>query len=456
MKNYFELLEQNKEVAELWKVALDLVNTGIQAADPKQSIFSSVEVKENSICLKDGWEKKIAPNSKIIVIGAGKATAAMGMAVELLLGDLIVSGLLNVPKATFEYYQGKELVLQEAGHPYVTEKTIKGTKEIIDLVSNLTEDDIVICLISGGGSALLELPYDWVSLHDLKQVFDTLTSKGASIHELNILRKHLSQVKGGKLAEIIHPAQVITLIISDVIGDTLDTIASGLTASDTSTWFDVEKIITKYNLKEILPKSIMKTIKEGLLGTLKETLKPDNPIFKKVHNLVIASNYLSCKAIEKHAKELDLLANIESTTLAGEARLVGRAMAQKLKEAKNRTVLVAGGETIVKIQGTGKGGRNQEVALAASKILQYEESVVIVAVGTDGIDGPTDAAGALVDGQTINLGEKLGLNVDDYLENNDSYNYLKQTGNLIFTGPTGTNVSDLIIGIKLRKEEKHK
>ncbi|MBN1327909.1 MAG: glycerate kinase [Candidatus Heimdallarchaeota archaeon] len=455
-KNYYTLLEEaeKRSLCQIYQVALKIISEGILAADPKIAIKKTVKIRNDEIYFSENLKEKVKKQTKIIVIGGGKATSEMAIAIEEIFQDRIACGYINVPdNIDFNEKSLKRIILNSAGHPFVTEGSIKGAKQILKLIENNTINDLVICLISGGGSALLELPYDWITLDELQKVYLLLTEVGATIYELNVVRKHLSQIKGGKLAKIAQPARVISLIISDVIGDDIDTIASGPTAPDKSTWYEMKTIIDKYKL-ENLPNSIYKTLNLGLMNDLADTCKPDNEFFNNVFNFIIASNKLSCEAMRKYGEKLGFQAKIITTSLTGEAKEIGVSFAnQLLAETDDKVLLIAGGETTVTIKGKGKGGRNQEFALAASEIIKDHKNCLIIALGSDGIDGPTDSAGAIVDGFTSRKGAELGLIAQDFLQNNDSYHYLKKTKNLLFTGPTGTNVSDLIIGLKISKLE---
>ncbi len=456
IKNHQSLLEADFDplTIEARKMALELLNEGIRAADPKKAIYSSVKLDENEIRFNNGSKYLLNDFKRIFVIGAGKAAAKMAEAVEEVLGQHIHKGMINTPESSMKQKISLNYItLNITGHPLVTQETISSTKKILDLIKGLSTNDLVICLISGGGSASLEVPVENVSLDDLSKVFNLLTDVGASIHELNTIRKHISKVKGGKLAQLIYPAKVISLIISDVIGDTLDTIASGPTAPDFTTWQNTEQIIKKYNLMNKLPDSIQQAIKRGLKKEINDTLKPENPIFDNVENIIIASNIKSCNAMREYANQKLYPSSIISTQISGEARVVGRELAEKTKSIDNNSVLLAGGETTVTIQGKGLGGRNQELALAASQVISGTKGIVIASIGSDGVDGPTEAAGALVDGYTVLAGSKIGLDIEDFLENNDSFNYLKQTNNLIITGSTSTNVMDFIVIVKTMKKK---
>ncbi|NHJ48271.1 MAG: glycerate kinase [Asgard group archaeon] len=451
VKNYDNLINSSKsEKNKLNKqILLDIAEVGIKAASPQEAIFSNVKIENNVIKITNKWQAEIKSNTKVFVIGAGKATAGMAKALESILGDKIFAGLINVLENDINLHnKTSKIEFHPAGHPYVTQDSIDGTKKIISLVKNLREDDLVICLISGGGSALLEKPIEGVTLADLEQVFNLITNSGGTIHELNTIRKNLSLVKGGKLARIIQPAQILSLIISDVVGDTLDTIASGPTAPDNTTHKDAINILNKFDLKEQLPDIIKRIYSLRSYRQYTDTVKANDPIFQRVLNIIIASNLISCLKMEQYAKKLGYEVKIFSTTLEGEAKFTGKVITDEIQKQPNKTILIAGGETTVSITGSGKGGRNQELALAASEYLKGKENFSILSVGSDGIDGPTEAAGAIVDGYTIAKGTELGLDSKQYLENNDSYNFLSKTNNLILTGPTGTNVGDFIIAVR--------
>ncbi|NHJ86167.1 MAG: DUF4147 domain-containing protein, partial [Asgard group archaeon] len=399
-----------------YEIVIELMDLAIAAADPKLAVLKALKFEKNSLYLSSGENIPITKETRIFVIGGGKAAASMAIALEEILVDKITDGIINIAETTTKQdFKLKKIQANIAGHPFVNEGSIKGTKAMLSLLDDLTNNDLVICLISGGGSALLELPYPTISLQDLKTTFNVLTKIGATIHELNIIRKHLSQVKGGKLAELIQPAKLISLIISDVVGDDLDTIASGPTAPDKSTWNDVEKIIEKYNIRDKLPDNIKLHLDKGIMGEISDTLKTDNSIFQNVTNYIIASNKLSCDTIANKASQMDLNVKILTTSLTGEARENGKDIAKLILKENDNTILIAGGESTVTIKGKGKGGRNQELALAAAIEIENNREIVLASIGTDGKDGPTDAAGAIVDGNTIKEGWDLGLDPINFL-----------------------------------------
>ena len=395
---------------------------------------------------------KLKDNSKIYVIGAGKASYGMLKAVLDIFGSNINSGIIctNQKQSEFDLPANIECVL--GGHPYPNVGSLNGAMKILEMVQNLTENDLVLCLISGGGSALMEAPLNDLTLHDLSIVFDVLTRVGATIHELNTVRKHLSKIKGGKLAKAMYPATVITLIISDVVGNKVDSIASGPTTSDTSSWKEVKEIIEKYKLSSKLPSIVNETIQEGLDGIIEENPKESEIWFKKVKNIIVASNDKACNEMKKKSESIGFHSIIKSTSITGEAKKIGKEIASEILAKKGNYVLIAGGETTVNILGDGLGGRCQELVLSAGELIGENDEILIAAIGTDGKDGPTDAAGALIDSVIISNAEKKGINMKSYLEKNNSYNFFKETTGLIKTGITGTNVMDLIVAIRINKK----
>ena len=311
-----------------------------------------------------------------------------------------------------------------------------------------------MCLISGGGSALFVYPYNGITLEDKQISTDLLLKAGADINELNAVRKHISRVKGGRFVEIAYPAKVFALIISDVLGDKLDVIASGPTSPDRSTFQDALNVIDKYKLKAEIPGSVIDILNRGREGLVPETPKGGDPVFRTVKNTIIGNNQKVLDAAKDEAQALGFEAEIIASNISGEARDVGRWFAGRaseirnaltLKKEKKQVCLISGGETTVTVRGSGKGGRNTELALGFAREIEDTQGITFLSAGTDGTDGPTDAAGAIVDGSTIGKAKSLGLNPDEYLANNDSYNFFKHIDSLFVTGPTGTNVMDVQI-----------
>ena len=344
--------------------------------------------------------------------------------------------------------QLRRIELNECGHPVPDSQGEKGAARIAEIARAAGPDDLVVCLISGGASALLPLPAPPVTLAEKRAITNQLLECGANIHEINCVRKHISRIKGGQLARLAYPATVLTLILSDVIGDDLDVIGSGPTVPDRTTFADAKAILDKYALWERIPPGVRKR----LSSRASETPKPRDRIFRKVQNLIVASNLLAVNAAAREARKLGFGTMILSTFLEGEAREVARVLAAIAREIratgnpiKPPACVITGGETTVTIRGMGIGGRNQEFALAAALDIAGIKDVLILSAGTDGSDGPTDAAGAIADGTTLDRARRQGLDAAKYLAENDSYSFFHPLGDLIKTGPTGTNVADIQI-----------
>lgn len=339
----------------------------------------------------------------------------------------------------------------EAGHPIPDLQGLTATREVMKMVRQAEANTLVVCLISGGGSALLAAPKGGISLDDKQAVTECLLKAGATINELNTVRKHLSDVKGGRLAGLAHPAHVISLILSDVVGDRLDIIASGPTAPDSTTYSMALAVLEKYGATSKVPGRVLEILQDGLKGAFPDNPKEEDHIFEKVENIIVGSNVMAARAAQTKAGELGFGTTILSTELQGEAGEVGRWLAKKAidvktslrKKDRKRVCLISGGETTVTVKGSGSGGRNTELALAFALEIRDIQGITLLSAGTDGTDGPTDAAGAIVDGQSVAKGASLGLDASGYLANNDSYSFFSKTGELFITGPTGTNVMDL-------------
>ena len=439
----------NKTLRSLRGDAKKIFLQAIWAADPGQILSSHVSLHNN--VLRVGKKKyPLSGFERVLVGGTGKASAAMAANLERILGSRITAGWINV-----KYGHGRKLRrihVQEAGHPLPDENGIKGAQEIVRLLSNLTERDLVIFLISGGGSALLPSPLPEITLEEKQKVTDLLLSCGATIQEINVLRKHLSILKGGGLARIVYPATLISLILSDVIGDPLDAIASGPTVPDPTRFEDCARILDRYELWEKIPLSVAQHIREGLEGKREETLKEGNPAFEKVYNLIVGNNLLAMKAAQKKARALGFRTIMLSSLVEGETREAAKVHAAVAKEVllsgnpiPPPACVLSGGETTVTLKGKGKGGRNQEFALALAMEIAGWKEIVALSAGTDGTDGPTDAAGAFADGETLCRAKTLALDPWAHLRENDSYPFFQKLGDLLMTGPTGTNVMDLRI-----------
>ncbi len=431
-----------------------IFHAALAAVDPYNAVLNAVSVEHGQL-LVGGAKYDLAAYERIVVIGAGKATARMAQAIEMLFGKKISAGLIVVKAGhTVPLSMIKQV---EAAHPVPNEAGIAGTQSILKMANAADEKTLLICLLSGGASALLVAPATGLSLRDKQDTTELLLRGGASINELNAVRKHLSLVKGGRLAQAAYPAQVLTLIVSDVIGDPLDVIASGPTAYDNSTYAGAWAVITKYGLQKKLSSRVADYLQRGIIGQEPETVKENDPCLDKVHNAMIASNRQALTAAEKKAGQMGYHAKMISATLQGEARDAAGFLAQ-ISRAELAVMLLGeqrcllfGGETTVTVRGTGKGGRNQELALAFALEIEGTRGVSLLSAGTDGGDGPTDAAGAVVDGSTATRARNLGIEPLRHLDQNDSYTFFQQFDTMadahthLKTGPTGTNVMDMQI-----------
>jgi hydroxypyruvate reductase len=426
---------------------MSIFESGIKAVDPYEAIKRHVHV-DGGHAHVDNHHYKLSDFKHIYVIGAGKASASMALAFEEILRDTLDGGLVIVKYGHGELL--KKIDIIEAGHPVPDESGFQGARALAEMARGFGEKDLVFCLISGGGSALLPLPVPGVGLQEKQETTKLLLQCGATIHEINTIRKHLSQIKGGGLAKIAYPATLVSLILSDVIGNNLDVIASGTTVADSSTFDDCKNIIERYNLLFSLPEAVRTHLQEGISGKLDETPKPGDPIFKKTKNIIVGSNIRCLEAAEKKTQEIGFNTLILSSFIEGETRDVARIHGAILKEIihSGRPItppacIISGGETTVTIRGKGKGGRNQEFVLACGIEIAGWEGAAVFSAGTDGTDGPTDAAGAYADWKMVARAQALGLDPRRYLENNDAYHFFEKLGDLIITGPTNTNVMDI-------------
>lgn len=385
--------------------------------------------------------------SRVRVAAFGKAAYPMARAASRLLGPRIDTGAMVTKYGhagpasqitPFEVFEG--------GHPIPDERGLTGTRAIVGVLEPAGSEHLVVCLISGGGSALLVSPAEGLTLEQKQQTTDLLLRAGADIGELNAVRKHISSVKGGRLAELAAPAEVISLIVSDVIGDRLDVISSGPTAPDPTTYGEALDVLRRHGVSDQAPVAVIRHLKRGIAGELEETPSEENALFSRVENLIIASNRAAIDAAAEAAAGEGWPAEAGSAEISGDARRIAAGLARRALEHRGeRRCLVSGGETTVRVVGDGKGGRNMELALAFAIEIDGAEGVTLLSAGTDGTDGPTDAAGAIVDGRTARRAREMGLDPVDYLHRNDSYHFFREVGGLLITGPTGTNVMDLQI-----------
>jgi glycerate 2-kinase len=428
--------------------ALEVLAAALTAVDPYEAVRRSVRRSRDSLIVGER-SIDLASVGRVIVVGAGKAGAPMSAAIEDLLQDRISAAWVNVK--TGHAAPTRTIRIHEAGHPIPDRAGVYGSDQIIRLLQGLEPTDLVLCLISGGGSALLASPYDGNSLDDLQAVTDALLRAGADINELNAVRKHLERLKGGGLARLAAPARVVSLVLSDVIGDPLEVIASGPTAPDSSTFADAWRVIERFDLAGKIPASVAQRFKRGLAGEEPDTPKTCDPIFDRVENAIIGSNAQAVGAALATAQQKGWRCLDLGSMLEGEARDVGRvlgAIARSIavegRPYDPPVCVIAGGETVVTVRGSGRGGRNQEVALGAVRAIDGLSETLVCSLGTDGTDGPTDAAGAMADGTTLHRATLLGLNAQKSLAENDSYSFFDTLGDLLITGPTRTNVNDLM------------
>ena len=427
-----------------------IFDAGLKAADPKQAVRRAVYLIDDDRLQIGDHEYDLGQFDGIKVVGAGKAAASMAAAIEEILGSHISEGVI-----TTKYGYSlplKRFTVFEAGHPVPDEAGLTGTKRIVNLLEQTHDKDMIICLISGGGSALMPLPVPGISLEDKQKTTEVLLACGANIHEINTIRKHISRIKGGKLARAAFPRTLVTLILSDVIGDDIDVIASGPTVADRSAFADCMKVLEKYNITDKIQPHIIEYMKRGIRGIEPETPKSGDRVFDKTQVLIIGSLSLSIAAARDKAAALGYNTLILSSFVEGETRDVAKVHAAIIKEilkSGNPTprpaCVISGGETTVTIRGNGLGGRNMEFVLAAAIEIEKLDGVVVLSGATDGTDGPTDAAGAIADGTTLQRGLAQGYNAPDFLKNNDSYHFFEALGDLLITGPTLTNVMDLRI-----------
>jgi len=443
------------QVGDLKAKALDIFSAAVDAVHPQQLMEEALTLKGTVLEISglegQGLEVDLSGLERIVAVGAGKATAPMARSLEDLLQARLEGGIISV-----KYGHGcplDQIELRESGHPIPDEQGLAASAEICELLEGLGERDLAFVLLSGGGSALLDAYPEGITLEEAQRTFEILLASGAPIHDMNVVRKHISRVKGGQLGRIALPARVITLVLSDVIGDPLSSIASGPTVPDPSTFADALEILEKRNALDLVPESVRGHLEWGVAGEIPETPKEGEEGWERCSTFLIGNICRAIEAAEERAAVLGFNHHRLTTTMDGEAREVGEEMARILLDAaesgevaERPFCLIAGGETTVTIEGeSGVGGRSQELALAAALALQGVDGVALLAAGTDGTDGPTDAAGGIVDGNTVENAGLFGQNALEFLERHDSYNFHRAAGSLVRTGPTMTNVMDIVL-----------
>jgi len=416
----------------LRRQALSIFRAALAAADPVDAVVRHLK------------SRNFSRYKNIYVVGAGKAGASMALAAERVLGRRITAGLVNVKYGNTAKL--RRIELNPCGHPLPDRPGVEGAARIAAMASQAGADDLVLCLISGGGSALLPLPAEPVTLAEKQATTQLLLACGATIHEFNAVRKHLSRIKGGQLARLAAPATVESLLLSDVVGDNLDVIGSGPTAPDVSTFAGTLAILDKFGLRKKVPASVRNRLEQGERGELPETPKPGDAIFRNVRNILVGNSRLALDAAARRARALGFRTLVLSSEIQGETREIARMHAAIVRElalasrpVKPPACIITGGETTVTLRGDGLGGRNQEFALSAAIDISGLPNVVVLSAGTDGSDGPTDAAGAIADGRTLARNPRA----PEFLARNDSYHYFEGLRDLIVTGPTNTNVMDV-------------
>lgn len=431
-------------------IAEKIFLAGVESVLPGRLITNEMSLKDN--CLKIGHLSfSLESIENIYVIGAGKASAMMGAEIEKILGNRITEGHIVVKYG----YSCKlnYINVSEAGHPIPDVNGFSSTREILKIAEYANWNDLVICLLSGGGSSLLVDISEGCLPDDMIKVNDLLINCGASISEINAVRKHLSYVKGGQLARVVYPATLVNLILSDVPGDSLDVIASGPTVPDPTTFLQALTVLATFGLTRSIPRGILTFLKEGAAGKKPETPKPGDPAFDKTFNILIGSNRMALEAAKSKALEFNINAVIIDDQLQGDTSTIAEYLVETAlrfkgdKDEVKPVCLLFGGETTVKMTGKGSGGRNQHLALLSAILLQNNYGITILSAGTDGNDGTTDAAGAVVDSDTISGAISKNIDPEKHLNEFNSFHFFKKAGGLIITGPTMTNVMDIIVVI---------
>jgi len=432
---------------DLKRDAMAILLAGVEAVEPRRAVRAHLR-RRGEVLLAGGRRLTLARGGRVWVVGAGKAAAPMADAVEEILGARVAGGLVVT-----KYGHGaplRRVELREAGHPVPDQAGVQASRDLAALLGAVRAGDLVVCVISGGGSALLPSPVEGITLGEKQEVTRLLLGCGATIGEINGVRKHLSALKGGGLARLARPAALLTLVLSDVVGDPLDVIASGPTVADPTTFAEACQVLARYGLGAQVPVPVRARLEAGARGELPETPKPGDRLFARSVNLMVGSNALAVAAAARQARALGYRPLVLSTTVTGETRevaavhaAIARELATTGRPLRRPACLLSGGETTVTLRGTGKGGRNQEFALAGALGIEGLERMAVLSAGTDGTDGPTDAAGAFADGDTVARARAAGLDPRAALDGHDAYPFFQGLGDLISTGPTRTNVMDL-------------
>ena len=429
--------------------ALLAVRAALDAADPRKLVDGAISLEGGTLAA-GGRRYDLDAYRKVVVLGGGKASGLMAEEIEHILGEDIDEGVVIVPDTQKALPRLKRVRFEKSSHPLPTEEGVHAVERMLEVASRVGSGDLVVFLFSGGGSSLMPFPAAGVTLEDLRDTTGLLLKSGADIVEMNCVRKHLSQISGGRLAEKVRGADVLSLMISDVVGDDLGSVASGPTVPDQTTFAMAKGVMERHGVWEAVPPSVRRTIQAGISGALAETPKPGSPSFAKVHNVLVGSNKIACTAAKASLEGAGYQVQFFLESVTGEARDVGRRLANFAHSGTGdgTWALIAGGETTVTVKGHGKGGRNEELALSAAMALRGTSRTTMLSFATDGIDGMTDAAGAMADSTTCERAKSKGLDPAQFLEANDSHTFFEALGDLVVTGPTGTNVNDVTLLLK--------
>ena len=436
------------------RLCVEAFEAALRATDPARAVERWLRIAGGRVQIGN---VRTPINSKIRVIAVGKASAPMLSASLRILGEHVVSGILVSPRTSSLKITDRRIATFHPDHPTPDQEGVRASRCVLATIEAMRANEVLLCLISGGASAMLPAPATSITLEDKRTVTRQLIRSRASIHQINTVRRHLSELKGGKLAEHCRAGMMVSVIISDVSGNVLSDIASGMTAADPTTYRDAIGVLEEFNLWNSVPHRVRNHLMQGLRGKISETPKPGNRVFTKVHNFVVADNRTACEAARMVLQKNHVPATIVTSSADMEARSLGKLLASVARDSeqfggpvKVPGALVFGGETTVEVRGNGEGGRNQEVVLSSVEGIDGLNGVAIAALGTDGVDGNSPAAGAIADPQTIVRAKRRGLRVHDFAERNDSYNFFRKLNDNIRTGPTGTNVGDLYLLIRTR------
>lgn len=450
IKNLDELVNvRSGPLSSIRQDVLEAIEKAVNEVLPQNALKKYMKRTRNLLVVNKA-RYNLNDFKRLIVMGAGKASIGMAEYIEKILYDKIDSGIIIAPRETVSKARLEKIETLPSTHPIPSMLGVRASERLLEYATSADSETLVIFLLSGGASALLPLPAPPLTLEDKAQTTKLLLNCGATIDEINIVRRHLSEIKGGRLVNKLGNARIISLIISDVVGDRLEAIGSGPTAPDPTTFKDAYEVLKRYNLWDKIPENVRRRIEDGLKGVVDENPKPGDPIFDRVQNIIVAGISNACEVARRHLLQRNYPVRVLTRYMEGEASEIGRFLASILREYASRrkkAAIVCGGETTVRVRGHGIGGRNQELALSASINISNLAYSCLISVGTDGVDGPTNAAGAIIDNETYREAVERGLNPVAYLVDNNSYEFFKRVGGHVITEPTGTNVGDIVIGV---------